>query len=85
MDTVVLSACKQAENREDGYVLRMYETAGKPAKTKISFPLLDTVFTASFNPYEIKTFRISKDGSIVDVNLIEYTDSEMESLKGAEQ
>lgn len=80
-ESVVLSACKMAENQEEGYVLRMYETAGKNVEATISFSLLNIAFTAEFSPYEIKTFRIGRDGSYEEVNLIEFTDSEMALLK----
>ena len=51
---VILSACKKAE-RKDGYVLRVYEAAGKENNARIAFSGLDTACEVRLNPYEIKT------------------------------
>jgi len=47
-DTIVLSAFKQAEDAEDDYILRCYESTGQKSRLKFSSPLpLETLGTAN--------------------------------------
>lgn len=71
-ENVVLAVMKQEEDG-DGLILRFYETWGSAVDVKIELPWWKRVIAAHFGPYEIKTFRIPKDGSqpIVETNLLE--------------
>lgn len=59
-DCVVLSSSKLSEDKS-GIILRLYETAGKPAKTTIELPLLGRKIEAEFGPMEIKTIYVPND------------------------
>ena len=70
-DNVLLSVIKCSEDEED-IIIRGYETAGRPADTRLHFPYFDKSFDVQFNPHEIKTWRINKDAWIIrEVNLLE--------------
>ena len=72
-DNVVCDALKFAES-EDALVLRLYETSGIPvdAEVRLYIPGFDVEFAASFGKHEVKTVMLYRDGSIREVNLIEY-------------
>jgi len=57
-ESIILKVVKRSEQL-DNWVLRLYETTGKHAKTRISLPTLGLAFEADFKPYEIKTYSIS--------------------------
>ncbi|TBL72421.1 alpha-mannosidase [Paenibacillus thalictri] len=69
---VVATAFKKAEEA-DGYILRCYETDGRPAAGAIEVPMLGRKWTAAFGPCEIKTFLIPYDPKldIAETNLLE--------------
>ena len=69
-ENILLSALK--EGYDGGTVLRLYEAAGRAVTADIS--VLGTEFTASFGPFEIKTFLL-KDGGAAEVNLLEWDDT----------
>lgn len=66
---VVVSAIKKALKSDDT-IIRLYEADGEDTTAEIK--LFDTSFNASFKPYEIKTFALSEDGKVREVNLIEW-------------
>lgn len=68
-ENIVMTALKKAYQGE-GNVIRLYETDG--IETEVKLRLFETEFGAKFSPYEIKTFRIGDDGSVSEVNLIEW-------------
>ena len=70
--SVIVTALKQAEDGSD-LVLRAWETAGSPAQARLELPHFNRSFTADFNPFEIKTWRIPKDPDepVCEVNLLE--------------
>jgi alpha-mannosidase len=67
--TVVLGALKKAE-REDSLIIRLVETAGT-AVTATATLENGTPQTIDFNPYEIKSLKIGRDGQWRACNLIE--------------
>lgn len=70
-DNVLLSVIKCSEDGED-IIIRGYETAGRPADTRLHFPYFDKSFDVQFNPHEIKTWRINRSAWIIhEVNLLE--------------
>lgn len=69
-DTIVLSALKKAEKSED-LILRMYEPTGKARNTVLTISSMDIQEKIDFNPFEIKTIKISQKGKIDFVDLME--------------
>ncbi len=70
---IIISAVKLAEDKS-GIILRAYETSGEEIKVKINIPFLRRKFSATFSPFEIKTFKIplNRNKPIKEVNLIEF-------------
>lgn len=68
-ENIVISAIKNAEDG-NGYILRLYETAGKPTNTVITFPLCSTSFQVNFAPQEIKTLRLIPENRTITEVLI---------------
>ena len=54
---VVVSALKKQEDGE-GYILRLYESEGKPQQAEIVFPALDVRAQIDLKPFELATFRL---------------------------
>jgi alpha-mannosidase len=57
---VVVTVIKRSEDGE-AFVVRAYETSGRPAHATIELPLFARTIHADFGPSEIKTFRIPRD------------------------
>ena len=72
-NNVVLSALKKAE-KQDGYILRLYETEGKECQADICIHFLEKNIRAEFKPFEIKTFFVSRsvDSEPAEVNFMEW-------------
>lgn len=72
-NNVVLSALKKAE-KQDGYILRLYETEGKECQADICIHFLEKTIRAEFKPFEIKTFFVSRsvDSEPAEVNFMEW-------------
>jgi alpha-mannosidase len=69
---VMLSVLKQAEDG-DGFVVRAYETTGRPSSARLELPLWGRTIEASFAPGEIKTFLVPRTGGpIEEVSLLEW-------------
>ncbi|GAB1452163.1 alpha-mannosidase [Draconibacterium sp.] len=66
---IVVSAVKLAEDNND-IIIRSVETEGIKTEAKLDLAFAGTQWSGSFNPYEIKTLRISK-GKVRQVNLLE--------------
>ena len=66
-ENVLLSALKQGYDG-DCTVIRLYESLGRETETQVTF--MGYTFTASFGPYELKTFRL-KDGQAEEADLLE--------------
>ena len=68
-DNIVVSAVKRSEDGK-GYVVRAYESAGKPTDAVIAVKGLKTL-SAGFGAYEVKTFYLA-DGEWEEVLFTEY-------------
>ncbi|MDR2186091.1 MAG: hypothetical protein LBO80_10590 [Treponema sp.] len=69
--TVIISTIKRAED-DEGWIIRAVEAGGKRAAAIIDFSWLGLQGTFSFEPFEIKTIKISdRDGSPRETNLLE--------------
>jgi alpha-mannosidase len=66
---IIVSALKLAEENND-IIIRCVETNGIKTEAKLDLSFAGTQWNGSFNPFEIKTLRISK-GKIREVNLLE--------------
>ena len=68
-ENVKITAMKKAEDG-NGYILRAYECEGVATETEINLVCANKRFTAAFNPFEIKTFRIG-GGKVSETDLKE--------------
>jgi alpha-mannosidase len=70
---VVVTVLKRAEEG-DAFVVRAYETSGRPAHATIQLPVLSRTIDADFGPNEIKTFRIPRDTEqpVAETDLLEF-------------
>ena len=66
-ENIVLGAMKVAEDGDD-LVIRIVETAGRAAHGVVDLPLWQRRFEVDIRPFEIRTFRVSRDP---DVDVIE--------------
>lgn len=72
-DQVLFTVVKLAEDGGD-FVVRGYETHGRPAEVDVRLPSFDAVTTLRFNPYEIKTVRFDlKSKTFAACDLLEQT------------
>ncbi|HSL75366.1 MAG TPA: glycoside hydrolase family 38 C-terminal domain-containing protein, partial [Candidatus Limnocylindrales bacterium] len=62
-DNLVLGAVKLAEDGE-GLVVRVVETSGRAARGVVDLPLWQRRFEVDIGPFEIRTFRISRDPDV---------------------
>jgi alpha-mannosidase len=71
-DDVAVSVVKGGEDADGSLVVRAYETAGRGAHARLE--LLGRSWEADFGPWEIKTFRVPRDGEqqVAEVNLLEW-------------
>ncbi len=69
--TITLGALKKAEN-DDALIVRLAESAGKTTAAQLTFEGGQPT-TVMFAPYELRTFKITRDGVWAAVNLIEET------------
>ena len=68
-ENIQMTALKQAY-RGEGTVLRLFESFG--VQTEVNVELFGTKFTAVFGPYEMKTFKLLADGTVHEVDLLEW-------------
>ncbi len=68
---VFVDAFKLCEDGSGDFILRARETAGKSVKTAFVCDLIEAGFYADFNPQEVKTFRIDKEGYVRETNFLE--------------
>ncbi|MDR1047386.1 MAG: hypothetical protein LBL64_06400, partial [Treponema sp.] len=67
----LISVIKRSED-DDGWIIRAYESSGRPAVADIDFFSLGITKRFSFKAFEIKTIKISDaDRSISETNLLE--------------
>ncbi len=69
-ENIVVTAIKQAEN-SNGIIMRIVETDGRQTDATVDFSAIDTKFTMSWKPQEIKTVRITADGNVSECMIIE--------------
>ncbi len=69
-DVKILSV-KYAEDMSDDVVIRIEETAGKEKSLCIMCDTLNAGFRCEILPYELKTFRIIKDGFVEETYIAE--------------
>jgi alpha-mannosidase len=69
---VQLQALKRSEEHAAATVARFIECGGVESSADISLSFLDANWTANFNPFEIKTFRIY-DSKVQEVNFLEQS------------
>ena len=68
---VIVSSYKRAQDN-NGYIIRLYEPAGKAVHAKINLPNLKKSFCADFAPNEVKSyFCADADDEILEVDFIE--------------
>ncbi|MCL2159708.1 MAG: hypothetical protein FWH48_09900, partial [Oscillospiraceae bacterium] len=70
-ENIIMTAAKNAEDK-DGAILRFVEVAGEATAASIDAKFLDCKISATFAPYEIKTFKIGENG-YCEVDLLEYS------------
>ena len=71
--TVQLSAFKPSENG-DGYVIRLYESAGKPDSARLRIPVSGIDSNLSFSEFEVKTLYIRTDpASLQETDICEQS------------
>jgi alpha-mannosidase len=72
LDVAVL---KRAEVGDD-LVVRAHESAGVAAEARFELPRWAVAWEAPFGPGEVKTFRVSGNGSVVETDLLEGLEAE---------
>jgi len=70
-DGVLLNVVKDAEEGE-GLIVRAVETNGRATRARLELGFADAAVEAAFGPFEIRTFRIDRDGRASEVNLLEH-------------
>jgi alpha-mannosidase len=73
--SVVVGVLKRAEVG-DALVLRAHETWGRPAAGRIELPRSGVGFDVAFAPWQLRTFRIERDGSVRETDLLEGLEAE---------
>jgi alpha-mannosidase len=68
--SVWVTAIKRSE-REDGFVIRLQERAGKPTQSSIEIPTLSTNHQITMRPWEIKTLLLGRKKDVREVSLLE--------------
>ena len=68
---ISISAMKNSED-DDGLIIRLSETAGIPTTVTVDFKVIDKKFQLNFNPQEVKTVKLCKDGIIKEIRIIEF-------------
>lgn len=69
--SIIVSCLKKAEDG-DGYILRVYESEGKPQSASVTLGIIGISEKISLKAFEIKTFRIdSKAKAISETTLLE--------------
>ncbi len=69
-NNISISALKNSENNE-GLVVRFAETAGIATTAIVDFKAINKSFELHFTPQEVKTVKISKDGTVEEIRIIE--------------
>ncbi len=67
---IILTALKQSEDKSST-IARIYETAGKRTNFSMFLHFLNKRLVLNIEPYKIKTYKITADGEVTEVNLLE--------------
>ncbi|MBO5411163.1 MAG: hypothetical protein J6A60_07885, partial [Clostridia bacterium] len=70
---VVLNAFKHCEDGSGDVIIRLTETDGKPVKAAVVCDIANAGFYADFRKFEVKTFRIDKEGFVTETDFLEGT------------
>ncbi len=70
-DNILMTALKLCEDGSGDVILRCHETKGKETHCAVFCDLVEAGFRTYFEPNEIKTFRINKDGFADELNFLE--------------
>lgn len=70
-ENVIVTAVKLCEDKSGDLIIRLYESSGKATRCMLMSDLFDNGFWFDIGKNEIKTFRVQKDGSVLDVNFLE--------------
>ena len=65
-----VSALKNSENN-DGLVIRLFETSGIATTVTVNFKAINKSFELNFTEQEVKTIKISNDGTFEEIRIIE--------------
>lgn len=68
---VCCTVVKEAEDGSGDLILRFYETAGKNTKDRLELRALALDEELLFSPFEIKTVRVKRDGTLTETNMLE--------------
>jgi alpha-mannosidase len=74
--SVLVTAIKGSEDAVDApggaeLIVRAVETRGESVDATIELPLVGRTIEATFEPYRIRTFRVPREGDIVELDLLE--------------
>ena len=67
---VMLSCFKAAENG-NGYIIRLYESEGRDKSAVLRLPVAGIERTVDFTKFEIKTFRLNKENTLTEEDMLE--------------
>ena len=67
---ISISALKNSESN-DGLVIRLCETAGVPTTVTVNFRVINKSFELKFTAQEVKTIKLTKDGNVEEILIIE--------------
>ncbi len=67
---ISISALKNSEN-DDGLIIRFSEISGTSTTVTVNFKVINKSFELSFTPQEVKTIKITKDGTVEEIRIIE--------------
>ena len=68
--SIVLSTIKRAE-KEDGWIIRLYESHGKSAKGSLNLNYLGVTTEVTFEPFELKSLLIDSNKVVSETDLLE--------------
>lgn len=67
---IALSCFKRSERQTDSYILRLFEAQGIAADVHVEIPVLGLALNDTFQPFEIKTYKI-EGGCIAECDILE--------------
>ena len=65
-----VSSLKNSENN-DGLIIRLTETSGVPTTVTVNFAAINKSFELNFTSQEVKTIKLTKDGNVEEIRIIE--------------